>query len=67
MNVDPRIELSITCTVAEWQRLIDLLEIAASDVNNKQLAIKLSKASLDIFGDIPQLSCFDDLQNEKHL
>lgn len=61
MNTDPRIELEITHTVAEWQRLIDLLEIAVSDINNKQLAIKLSKVSLDIFGDVPQLSCTNDL------
>ena len=45
--------------MAEWQRLIDLIDLASDSIDNKKLASKLKTVSNEVFGDIAPLGTFE--------
>lgn len=61
MDVNSSRELvSVTGSLAEWMRLIDLIELACVDLNNKILSDKLRKVSGDILGSVAPLGSFTE-------
>lgn len=51
--------IAIGQTMAEWQRLIDLIDLASDSVDNKKLASKLRTVSNEVFGNIAPLGTFE--------
>lgn len=51
--------ISISLPMAEWQRLIDLIDLASDSIDNKKLASKLKTVSNEVFGDIAPLGTFE--------
>lgn len=65
MDVNSNRELvSVTRSLAEWMRLIDLIELACVDLNNKILSNKLRKVSGDILGGVAPLGTFNDVKDK---
>lgn len=53
--------VSVTRSLAEWMRLIDLIELACDDLNNKILSNKLRMVSGDMLGSIAPLESFKEV------
>lgn len=51
--------IAISQTIAEWQRLIDLIDLASDSIDNKKLASKLRTVSNEVFVDIAPLGTFE--------
>lgn len=56
MDIDNKKEIvSVNATLAEWLHLIDLIDLACVDLNNKMLSEKLHKLSSDTLGTVTPL------------
>lgn len=51
--------IAISQTMAEWRRLIDLIDLASDSIDNKKSASKLKTVSDEVFGDIAPLGTFE--------
>lgn len=61
---DLSVKVSVTRTLSEWLRLIDLICVASYDVKNKRLATKLREVSSDVLGEVAPLGTFNDVKDK---
>lgn len=62
---DLSVKVSVSHTISEWLRLIDLIDIASYDVKNEKLATKLREVSSSVLGEVAPLGIFKETINGK--
>ena len=68
MDVNSNRELvSVTRSLAEWMHLINLIELACDELNNKRLSDKLRKVSGDMLGAIAPLGSLRRMPSESEV
>lgn len=58
MQDDETQVISISFPLSEWHRLIDLIDIAAEELDNKVLSAKLRYTASRFFGNIAEIGSF---------